>query len=133
MRSHLLAVKALIAPLGYQVYIGDVPGAPLHPYVLLWASGGRLVSDEMCGRQDDLNDTFGVTMVATNADAALMMPGPIRGVLIGAQPALAGRHVQPLRLSHSEPVQTDQQVTLPGTNRHPAYVVDQYRLISEPA
>lgn len=132
MRSHLLAVKPLIEALRYTVYVGDAPGAPTYPYVLLWGSGGRLVSDEADGQQDDLNDLLGVTMVATTADAALMIPPAVRAVLIGARLVVAGRHVQPLRLANSQSVQVDQQVSLPPTNRHPAYVVDQYRVISEP-
>lgn len=132
MRAHLLAIKALIQPLGYPVHIGDVAGSATYPYVLLWASGGDVRADELDGAQDDLNDLVGVTMVASSADAALMIPPAVRAALIGARPVVAGRHVQPLRLYDSQRVQSDPQITLPSNNRHPAFVVDLYRLISEP-
>lgn len=125
-------MKALIEPLGYPVHIGDASGSLAYPYVLLWGSGGDVTADEMDGKQDDLNDLAGVTMVATNADAALRIPPAVRGVLVGTHLTVAGRHVQPLRLFDSQRVQSDTQTTLPGTNQRPAFVVDLYRVISEP-
>ena len=65
MKAHLQAVRAIVASLGYDVHIGDVPGSATYPYVLLWGSGGRMTSPAMCGAQDDLNDLFGVTMTAS--------------------------------------------------------------------
>jgi len=127
-----LAAKALIEPLGYPVHIGDVPGSLSYPYVLLWASGGDITADEMDGAQDDLNDLIGVTMVATNSDAALRIPPAVRAALLGVRLEVEGRHVQPLRLFDSQRVQSDTQTTLPGTNQRPAFVVDLYRVISEP-
>lgn len=133
MKAHLQAVRAIVASLGYDVHIGDVPSSAAYPYVLLWGSGGRMTSPTLCGAQDDLNDLFGVTMTATNASAALDMPPMIRTALLGSQLVVPGRFVQPLSLYDSQNVQVDAQVTLPRSNRHPAYVVDLYRVISEPA
>lgn len=132
MKAHIDAVKALLAPWGKPVYYGDVPKATTYPYVLLWSSAGRLISDEVCGTPDDLNDLLGVTTVAAEADAALVAVTKVRGYLMGKQPSVAGRYVQPLRLADTRPVEVDEQVTHPDTDRHPAYLVDLYRLISEP-
>lgn len=136
MKAHIDAVKTLLAPWGMPVHYGDVPDDPSHPttypYVLLWSSAGRMISDEVCGTPDDLNDLLGVTTVAATADAALVAVRKVRSYLMGKRPSVAGRYVQPLRLADSRPVEVDEQVSLPDTNRHPAYLVDLYRLISEP-
>lgn len=133
MKAHLDAAKAILEGIGYPVHIGDVPGSATYPYVLLWSSAGNLDSPAMCGEQSDLNDLMRVTMTATTSHAALFMAPTIRQALIGVRLAVPGRFVQPLRLSGSEPVRVDSQVTLPRTSRHPAFVVDSYRVISEPA
>lgn len=133
MRAHLDAAKALLENIGYDVHIGDVPGSATYPYVLLWSSAGNLVSPTMCGEQSELNDLMYVTMTAATAPAALFMAPTIRQALMGARLAVPGRFVQPLRHAGSTRVQADQQVTLPKPNRHPSYVVDSYRVISEPA
>ncbi len=133
MRAHIAAIEALLEPWGMPVYYGDVDDDPTYPYVLLWSTGGRLVSDEVCGTQDDLNDLLGVTVVADTTEGALAAVAKVRAHLLGQRPLVSGRHVQPLRLTDSRPIEIDEQVTLPDTNTHPAYVVDLYRLISEPA
>lgn len=133
MKAHLDAAKAILEGIGYAVYIGDVPGSATYPYVLLWSSAGNLDSPAMCGEQSDLDDLMYVTMTAVTSDAALFMAPTIRQALIGARLVVPGRFVQPLRITGSQRVQVDQQVTLPKPNRHPAFVVDSYRVISEPA
>lgn len=133
MKAHIEAIRALLTGLPYTVYYGDVQGAPTYPYVLLWSTTGRLVSDEVCGTQDDLNDRIGVTMVAAEPLAVLDVVRHVRAALIGARPTVPGRHVQRLRLADSQNIQPDESVRLPRTNSHPLYGVDLYRLISEPA
>lgn len=133
MRAEVAGVKTLLSPYNHPVYFGDVPGAPTYPYVLLWGSGGLMRADEVDGAQDDLNDILGVTTVAANPDACLIANDRVRSYLLGKTPTATGRHVQPLRLHDSRPIDLDRDVTLPATNTHPAFAVDLYRLISEPA
>lgn len=133
MKAHIDAIRALLEPYGKPVYFVDVPEAPTYPYVLLWTSAGRMVSDEVCGKLDDLNDILGVTIVGATPDAVLVAAPRVRSYLMDKQPQVEGRHVQPLRLFDSQNVDVDTDVTVPATNRHPAFAVDLYRLISEPA
>lgn len=132
MRAHIAGIKALLSDYGHPVYFGDVPAAPSYPYVLLWSGLGRMRSDEFCGARDDLNDLIGVTTVAETPDAALVAGARVRSYLLGASPIVAGRFVQPLSLHDSQQVVVDRDVKLPATDRHPAYVVDLFRIISEP-
>lgn len=141
MKAHIDAIKAMLAPYGKDVYFADAVKydnegkvLPLtYPYVLLWSGTGRMTSDELDGVQDDLNDILGVTTVAASADATLVAALRVRSYLLGKQPVVEGRYVQPLRLFDSQQVTPDREVTIPGTNRHPAFAVDLYPLISEPA
>ena len=133
MKAHIAGVTALLSHLPYQVYYGDVTGAPTYPYVLLWSTTGRMISDEVCGTQDDLNDLLGVTMVAVQPLAVLDVVRHVRAALIGKRPVVAGRHCQRLRLFDAQNIRPDESVKLPNTNTHPVFGVDQYRLISEPA
>lgn len=131
MLAHITAIKALLAPVG-AVYYVDVPDAPALPYVLLWGSSGVPSDDVPISGADDLTDLLGVTAVAGTPDGVLIVRSRVRTLLDGAHPIVAGRLVT-LRLFDSRPTQVDREVTIPNTNRHPAYGVDLYRLTSVPA
>lgn len=133
MKAHIDGIKVLLEPYGHPVYFADVPETPTYPYVLLWSGLGRLTSDEFDGAQDDLNDLLGVTIVAATPEAVLVAGPRVRSYLLGERPIVEGRYVQPLYLHDSQQVTPDRDVTIPNTNRHPAFAVDLYRLISEPA
>jgi len=133
MLAHLNAVKALLEPTGYTVYLIDAATTPTYPYVVLWSSAGMLVADTLDGIQDDLDELLGVTVAAATPEAVLTAVPLVRAALLDAQPVVAGRYVQPLRFFDAVDVSVDRQVTMPNTNRHPAFAVDKYRLISEPA
>lgn len=132
MLAHIAAVKALLAPLGYAVYYVDVPEAPTLPYVLLWGTGGTPGPERPLSGPTDLTDRLGVTCVAGTPEGVLIVAARVRGVLDGAEPTVTGRRAW-LHLWDSRAVQVDRDVTFPGTNRHPAYGVDLYRLTSAPA
>lgn len=133
MKAHIDAIKALLVPSGYDVFYSDAPETPTYPYVLLWSTTGRMVSDSLCGTQDVLDDLLGVTSVGANPDAALIVSSRVRGYLLGAHPVVAGRYVHELRLHDSQRVQVDRDVTMPQTNRHPSFGVDLFALKSDPA
>lgn len=129
--SHIDAVVALVEPLGYPVYLVDVPKSPRFPYVLLWSSAGRMVADAVCDEQDDLDDLLGVTYVAGTPAAAMVVAESVRGVLMDAAPVVAGWSSS-LRLFDVRDVQVDRDATTPELNRHPAFGVDIYRYRSTP-
>jgi hypothetical protein len=126
------AIKALLAPLGYPVYYVDAPDHPAMPYVLLWGSSGVPSPEQAIAGPSDLTDSLGVTTVAATPEAVLIVRARIRTVLDGARPTVAGSLVW-LNLTDSRPTAVDRDVTDPATNRHPAYGVDMYRLVSVPA
>lgn len=136
MRAHIAAIKALI-PSAYTVYFVDVPDAPTYPYVLLWTSAGSPgVEANMCGANLDIDAVVGVTHVATSPDGVLAATAKTRPAL---QP---GGRIKRLAVPDraawiefydAQNVQVDRDVTLPSSNRHPAYAVDLYRLTSTPA
>lgn len=132
MLAHITAIKALLAPLGYAVYYVDVPEAPTLPYVLLWGTGGVAGPERPLSGPADLTDRLGVTCVAGTPDGVLIVTGRVRGALDGARPTVVGRSVW-LNLWDARAVQVDREVTIPNTNRHPAYGVDLYALTSVPA
>lgn len=136
MREHVTALKAALAPLGYPVHFVDVVGEPAYPYVLLWTSAGTPSTELPLCDTADIDDTVGVTGVGLSPEAVLAVLSRVRGVL-----SPSGRPV-PLtvpgraawtRLRDSRTVQADRDVTVTGTNRHPFYGVDLYRLVSTPA
>lgn len=135
MRSHIGTIKALI-PAPYVPYFVDVPDAPTYPYVLLWTSAGAPgLETSLCGTNRDLDAVLGVTHVATSPEGALIATERVRGAL---QPGgdilrlnVPGRAAW-LKRFDSRDVQVDRDVTLPASNRHPAFAVDLYRLTSTP-
>lgn len=140
MLAHVRAIKALLAPLGYDVYFGDAVKrgtggmvVPLtYPYLLLWTSAGLPgVEQAVDDVRLDIDGQVGVTAVATTADGVLIVQNRVRGVLAPGGRAVAltvpGRAAW-LRLLDSRPVDIDRAITA-----HPAFSVDVYRLISTPA
>ena len=135
MRAHMEAVKAMLEPLGRDVYLVDVPeGSTLrYPYIILWSTTGRMISETLCGTQSDLDDLLGVTCVGMSPEAVWSVSSLPRGLLLDEAPNVEGRHVAELRLYDTQSVQADRDVTLPNTNRHPYFGVDLYALRSTPA
>lgn len=132
MLAHITAVKALLTPLGWPVYVVEAPSLPTYPYVIVWGSAGQPGIEPGVAGSSDMSDLLGVTVVDTTPENALIAAAAVRAVLDGAHPTVTGRAVW-LSLTSSEPVTVDRDVTLPATNRHPGYVVDRYQLISTPA
>lgn len=137
MREHVAAIRSALSVLPYDVHFVDVQGEPDYPYVLLWTSAGVPSSElPLCDTATDLDDTVGVTGVAESPEAALAVLGKVRGVLSpsgGPEPLVVPSRAAWLRLRDSRTVQADRDVTITGTNRHPFFGVDLYRLVSTPA
>lgn len=129
MRAHLEAVGALLQPRRF--YLGDVDGTPQYPYFVIWASVGALEDISQDGRQDAINDTFGVTGSAATYGDVMDLQRVARSKLIGTRLNVPGWSTAELRLVDSQPVQVDRDVRMPN-GRFPSFGVDLYRLISEP-
>ena len=128
------AAKARLESLGRQVYLVDVPEGitPSFPYYLLWSSTGNDVTESLADCDEFLNDQLGLTTVGLTPEAVWSATAKARGALKGHALVVAGRKVEPLKLTDARAVQADRDVTLPNSNRHPYFGVDLYRLVSEP-
>jgi len=130
MRAHLDAIKALLAPTGMPVHVVRHSGTLSHPYVLVWAPPGRLVSDSL-QTTNDLRDVVGVTTVAATPEAVYSKVDAVRACLLDVAPTVAGWHCDELKLRDSQPVTEDRDVKLPNSNAFPCFAVDLYDLSSQ--
>lgn len=144
MRAHLRAVAARLEVLGYPVHLyranplaGEDEGTvPPVPYLVLNGSWG--VGDEIpvCDETETLDTEFRLTATATTAEGAGVVLERARGLLSPranwtAVP-MTDRVVQ-VKRARAEIVPTvDMDLRLPGSNRHPGFGVDSYRLHSTP-
>lgn len=134
MDEIIAALKAMLAG-KHPAHFVDVPDNRTFPYYLLWASGGVPGEDRPQSNDlDDIATTLGVTTVAASAEGVLTAQRDGRALVA---PAGSGEfetstwHVW-LRLFDSRPVDVDRQDTVDGTDLHPAFGVDLYRLTATP-
>ena len=130
MKAHIDAILQLLAPA--DAYYVDVPAGAGYPYFLVWSTAGQPGSAPELAAVGDLEDLIGITSVDTTPANALVTASAGRALLDGAHPAVTGRQVT-LTLVESQRVQVDRDYRIPGTNTHPAFAVDLYRLMSTPA
>jgi len=111
----------------YPCYFNEVEETPQYPYVLLWCTPGALDSVTLSG-VSDLDESLGVTMVATSSIGVLAMASWVRQALYGFRPAADGWHMSPLSDPYdSRSIQVDRDVSLPGSG-FPSFAVDLYSL-----
>lgn len=133
MRDHFDAVKVMLAPMNRQVHFVEASGSPSYPYMILWGLPGQLSADAIDGGQRVISDLLRVTHVGATPEAVMELRRLSRPLLMQSRPIVTGRTVHELRMLDATDVMIDRDVNMPQTNRHPAYGVDVYRLISEPA
>lgn len=135
MIEYLEAVKLRLAPLGRTTHLIEATGTLTYPYLLLWTSTNLPALEQDLARRRDLSFLLGVTAVGANPTAAgdvarlaKNLLGPEKFVPL----AVAGRSAH-IRWDGFQTASVDREVTLPSTNRHPAYQVDLYQVESTPA
>lgn len=138
MLAHMQALSASLEPLGYPVHHIYAPSDALSslPYLILEsAAWGDAIDLPVCGASDSLHDRLRVKAVAANPDAVMTVLGRVRSLWSPSRTwttiPTPGRLAQ-IQFTRSEAVYVDRDVTLPGTNRHPALGVDSYTLDSQP-
>lgn len=132
MRATIKALLALLASAGWQAYYGDATGADSYPYVLLWGTPGSDDVEPTLADDDAWSDLLGVTVVDDTALNTVGSAQQVRDLLDGLVVPVDSRHVQVhLRRSLGQTVQPDRDVTIPGTNTHPCFMVDRYLLVSQ--
>lgn len=138
MLAHMQALSASLEPLGYPVYHIYAPSDALSslPYLILESGAwGEAIDLPVCGASDSLHDRLRVKAVAANPDAVMTVLGRVRSLWSPSRTwttiPMDARVLQ-VQFTRSEAVYVDRDVTLPGTNRHPALGVDSYTLDSQP-
>lgn len=131
------AIRALLTATGHVNFLGEVSGTPPANYYLIGISGGSPgVEQAIDGMRADIDDQVQVTSVAGSIAGVLIMQDLARNALTpGRMPrqlTVAGRHAV-LVFDGSERLGVDRDVTNPTTNKHPAFGVDSYRLVSTPS
>lgn len=146
MIAELAAIKAHLAlmPNPVPVHLFEATGStettvPAQvPYVVLGAAGG-LMPEHMPVAGVDLSREFDLrlTSVAGVADAPPKVATRVREYLSPAygvtRVPMAGRVLDVFYLRTEVASKVDRDVFVAGTNRHPAYGVDTYHVVSQPA
>lgn len=135
MNEAITAIRAALTAAGVTNYYVDAPSDRTYPYALVWSSAGRPDIEAAVVESSAFSDDVGVTVVAASPEGVLTVTGRVRAALApfeAGSVTVAGR-VTYLSRYDSRPVQVDRDVTITNTNRHPAFGVDMYRLVSTPA
>ena len=137
MNAELKAVKDALGSLSYPVFVVWATAPVPAQYVVLGGRGWEAPDDlPVCGTSDTLDTDIRVKAVTGTPEGVLTMLARIRGLLspqlAETRLPLTGRRVS-VRFARSEFVDVDTDQTITGTNRHPAFGVDTYRLTSEPS
>lgn len=139
MLATLEAIKAVLTPLGYPIYLMSAEGptdieVPPVPYLVLApANGTGLIPAELpvCGSSaEHLEFDLRVTAVSYPADAPVKVQDRVRGVLapglgISRVPA-ENRFVTVAYLRTEVASQMDRDMHVTKSNRHPSWGVDSY-------
>jgi hypothetical protein len=128
VKQTLDAIAALIP---YTVYnwAAETPGAG--QYVVLWTPPHSRDEDEALIRGSAFTAPLRVTAVAGTLDGVQIMLDRMRPLLDTHTASVAGRHVL-LTWDRSETIDLDRTVTIPTTDRHPAFGVDTFTIHSQP-
>ena len=134
MIAELTGLKARIETLTYPAFIVWATTPPAQ-YVVLGAKGWESPESALCTTSSSIDTDIRVRAVTGTPEGVVIMLDRIRNLLSPSlaetKITVAGRDVA-IRFVRSEFIDIDQDTTITGTNRHPAFGVDTYRLISEP-
>lgn len=129
IQKHRNAVKTLLSAVTFTMFDGDVDSDdPLtYPYYVFISGTGIDDKTKVCGESDMTTFRFQITSVGESADAAAIVAGAVRAVVLDARPVVTGRgSVNRIRKETEIPIRADRDITMPGSNRHPLYAVDTY-------
>lgn len=134
MKDDIVAIRALLTAANLTNYFVAPDGTPAYPYVLVW-SGSSALSAESAVQDShaDIDALIGITAVAGTPEGVLIAQQAAQAALDLTSPVVAGRVTLMVLQPGSPPIQLDRSVTIPNTNRNPAYGVDMYRYRSTPA
>lgn len=134
MIAHLQAVKALLVPQGRPVHLVDATGETSYPYYVVWPSTGARGAEGALDQNADLSFLIGVTAVGQTVESAGMVARSGRALLGPTKPVplvVPGRRAW-ICWDGLATGDVDRDVTLPNTNRHPAFEAHMYQVESIP-
>ena len=128
----LAAVKTVLEPLGYPVFIDVNPGPVIPPYLVVAGPGdGRPDDEPLAGPRRDTASDLRITAVFGTPEGARIGLARIQSILSPSKQWATVTAGVFTRFVRREVVAVDTSVTITGTNRNPGYGVDTYRLITE--
>lgn len=133
MIAHIEAMKAKLAAHGVTAYYVDAPDSPEYPYVILWGPIWGADSEPITVDDGSFDTPLYVTVVAITPDMVSPLAALVRSVLKGPLQGVPGRSAHLFYQRPAQSIQMDRKVTVPDTNRNPAFAVERYELVSTPA
>lgn len=129
LRAHYEALAAVLTaalPAPYKVYQWDVPELPTYPYVLLRGGIGQESTEALCGTPDLLSLRPKITYAGATGASVLVAVDKVRDALRDRALTVPGWSATRMRQASLIDVQTDYDVTIPGTKNHPVFGVDEF-------
>jgi len=134
--AHLKAIAARLGTPDVPCHVVRAPMEATPPYRVVGLPGWDAGEIALCGSSVSLSADVRVTSTAGLPEGAAILADAAKADLspAGVETPLAvpGRRAS-LSWVRCEALDVDTSVTIPESNRHPAYQVDTYTLTSEPA
>ena len=130
--AHYAALKALF-PAGLKVFTGSAPDLPAvndYPYAVIGGDLGDQSGESLGGDNDRLDLHARVTYAGLSFDAVLITSARVRSALTGRRLIVPGWSCGPIRQAAVANIQTDFDLTVPGTKLHPVFAVDEFTVVS---
>lgn len=99
-RAHAAAIRDLLAPLPYTVYLGEVTDpddALTFPYLVVWPPPANLPTNTLNGYDSQATTTTQITVAGTSVDEVLAALDRAAAQLHRVRPTVTGRKCAPLR------------------------------------
>ena len=128
MRDHTAAVKALLEAEGLTVHVGGASDEPTHPYVALYADGGRALQTSLRMDADQYDVSWQTTCVGVTHEQVLWAAEKVQAALAGVTVTVAGYSTSPVEQLMAAPVSVDYDAP---TNVR--YKFDQWRYRAAPS
>lgn len=132
--SHFSAVRDLLAPLGYDVYLdGDTPASPPWPYAVLFMDTGAGSRTKLCQSTDETARWIQVTSVGLTRESVEAVSEAVVGLLTDARPVVTGWKCNTIEHAYSSTVMPDDDLKDPHTGLRPKTAVDRFRYTARKA
>lgn len=123
---HAEAVRAMLEPAGYPVYLGEneIPDHPGFPYLVSWAATGSPIraDERMAGYSGSIVTRHQVTIAALTVLDVIGAAARARNLLHRKRPTIAGRRCGDMSQEQGPPVTPIVDPTVTGPHGQRIYV-----------